>query len=215
MKISLKLISLIFILTSCDKDKYIKTYSLPKLQVIDEISFDEKKDDTLFSWEVPVNWIEKEPSSMRLASFDIPYGDSMADISITNFSGDGGGIEQNVNRWRRQLNLLPEKIENLNPKILNNPFLGDIYIFHEINSIDYKSIIGAIIPQKNQTIFIKINTSDSMSNERKYELELFCLSLSFDEKQNLLWNAPKNWIQKKPSSNLNIAYFEINSSDEN
>ena len=54
-----------------------------------------------------------------------------------------------------------------------------------------------------------------MSNERKYELELFCLSLSFDENQNLLWNTPKNWIQKKPSSNLNIAYFEINNSDEN
>ena len=87
MKISLKLITLIFILTSCDKDKYIKTYSLPKLQVVDEISFVEKKDETLFSWEVPENWLEKEPSSMRLASFDIPYGDSMADISITNFSG--------------------------------------------------------------------------------------------------------------------------------
>ena len=160
-------------------------------------------------------------SEPNITSFKIksPYSNQKSNIkenvSISIFSGDGGGVEQNVNRWRRQLNLAPKKIENLNPKILNNPFLGDIYIFHEINSIDYKSIIGAIIPQKNQTIFIKINTSDSMSNERKYELELFCLSLSFDEKQNLLWNAPKNWIQKKPSSNLNIAYFEINNSDEN
>ena len=158
-------------------------------------------------------------SEPKISSFKIknPYQKQniQENVSISIFSGDGGGIEQNVNRWRRQLNLTPEKIENLNPKIINNPFLGDIYIFHEMNSIDYKSIIGAIIPQKDQTIFIKINTSKSMSNERQYELELFCLSLSFDKKQNLLWNSPKNWIQKKPSSNLNIAYFEINSSNEN
>ena len=124
-------------------------------------------------------------SEPNITSFKIknPYSNQkyniQENVSISIFSGDGGGIEQNVNRWRRQLNLVPEKIENLNPKIINNPFLGDIYIFHEINTIDYKTIIGAIIPQKDQTIFIKINTSKSTSNERKYELELFCLSLSF------------------------------------
>ena len=160
-------------------------------------------------------------SEPDITSFKIknPYSNQKKNIkenvSISIFSGDGGGLEKNVNRWRRQLNLPSEKIENLNLKIINNPYLNDIYIVHAINSSDYRAIIGAIIPQKDETIFIKINTSESMTNERKYELELFCKSLHFDENQNLLWNAPKNWIQKPPSSNLNIAYFEINDSDEN
>ena len=178
MKISLKLISLIFILTSCDKDKYIKTYSLPKLQVVEEISFDEKKDDTLFSWEIPVNWIEKEPSSMRLASFDIPYGDSLADISITNFSGDGGGLLANVNRWRRQLELDPISIEEINNSILNGSSkLGEFKYIKIINNLKQSSaFLCAILEIKNSTVFVKLNASVNGINQLEEEFLLFCSS---------------------------------------
>ena len=131
-------------------------------------------------------------------------------ISISIFKGDGGGIEQNVNRWRSQLNLPAKKIQNMNSKIINSPFLGDFYIFYEFNPHNKKAIIGAIMPQNDQTIFIKINTSEILANERKYELELFCQSLYFNENKNLMWNAPKNWKQKPVRSNLDVAYFEIN-----
>lgn len=136
-------------------------------------------------------------------------------VSISIFAGDGGGVQQNVNRWRGQLNLPRENIKNINSKIIKNPLIGEIYIFQEINFNTSKAIVGAIIPQKNETIFIKINTLESISDERKYELELFCQSLYFDKTEKLLWNAPKNWKQTSPPSNLNIAYFEILDSNEN
>ena len=56
---------------------------------------------------------------MRLASYSIAYDNLFADVSVTNFSGDGGGIEQNVNRWRRQLNLEPQSIELIEKDIQN------------------------------------------------------------------------------------------------
>ena len=178
MKISLKLISLIFILTSCDKDKYVKTYSLPKLQVFEEASFDEKKDETLFSWKTPVNWLEKEPSSMRLASFDIPYGGSMADISITNFSGDAGGELANVNRWRRQLELDPISIEEINKSILNGSSdLGEFkYIKIINNSKQSSAFLCAILEIKNSTVFVKLNASVNGIKQLEKEFLLFCSS---------------------------------------
>ena len=76
-----------------------------------------------------------------------------------------------------------------------------------------QAILGAIINQKNQTIFIKMNTSALLSYDRKYEFQLFCQSLYFDENKILIWNAPKNWITKEPIP-MSIAYFEIKNSNE-
>ena len=42
--------------------------------------------------------------------------------------------EKNVNRWKRQLNLPSKSIDLINKKNMNNPFLGDYYLFHEINN---------------------------------------------------------------------------------
>ena len=135
-------------------------------------------------------------------------------VSISIFPGEAGGIAQNVNRWRRQLNLKPLPLENINKEAMNNPLLGDYYLFHETNDKENKSIIAAIIPQKDNTIFIKMNTSALLSYDRKYEFTLFCQSLYLNEAQELVWNAPKGWIEKEPI-NMSKAFFEIKYSDEN
>ena len=135
-------------------------------------------------------------------------------VSISIFPGNAGGIEQNVNRWRRQLNLTPISINNINQEEMNNPLLGNYYLFHEINNKENKAIIAAIIPQEDNTIFIKMNTSALLSYDRKYEFILFCQSLYFNEIQELVWNAPKGWIEKEPI-NMSKAFFEIKHSNEN
>ena len=135
-------------------------------------------------------------------------------VSISIFPGEAGGIVQNVNRWRRQLNLNPLSLDNINKEAMNNPLLGDYYLFHETNDKENKSIIAAIIPQTDNTIFIKMNTSALLSYDRKYEFLLFCQSLYFNEVQELVWNTPKGWIEKEPI-NMSKAFFEIKDSDEN
>ena len=159
-------------------------------------------------------------SNKNITSFKIknPYLSTSKiineNVSISIFPGDAGGIEKNVNRWRRQLNLIPISIENINKEEINNPLLGNYYLFHEINNQENKAIIAAIIPQKDNTIFIKMNTSKLLSYDRKYEFILFCQSLYLNEIQELVWNTPKGWIEKEPI-NMSKAFFEIKHSNEN
>jgi len=158
-------------------------------------------------------------SNKNITSFKIknPYLSTSKiindNVSISIFPGDAGGIEQNVNRWRMQLNLPPISIEDINKEQMKNPLLGDYYLFHEANNVENQAIIAAIIPQKDNTVFIKMNTSALLSYDRKYEFILFCQSLYFNEDNKIVWNAPKNWIEKDPV-NMSEAFFEIKHSDE-
>ena len=71
---------------------------------------------TKLIWETPNSWISSEGSSMRLASFAIPYSGGTGDLSVIQLGGDGGGLKSNVNRWRGQLTLEPislMEIENI------------------------------------------------------------------------------------------------------
>ena len=59
-------------------------------------------------WTLPAGWVEKPPDGIRLASFAIK-GDNggQASVAITSFPGPVGTELDNVNRWRRELNLEP------------------------------------------------------------------------------------------------------------
>ena len=135
-------------------------------------------------------------------------------VSVSILPRKADNVEQNINRWRNQLNL-PTK-NNINTELIKSPFesIGEYHLVHEINNDTNQAILGAIINQKNKTIFIKMNTSAILSYDRRYEFQLFCQSLYFDENKNLIWTAPKNWIEKEPIP-MSIAYFEIKKSNEN
>ena len=104
--------------------------------------FDEKKK---LSWNAAKNWKLKNPIPMSIAYFEIE--NSNDNIAISIFPGEAGGIEENVNRWRKQLTLPPQNFNQFKKDIMNSPFFGDYYIFHETNTNN--SIIAAIIQIKN------------------------------------------------------------------
>ncbi len=58
-------------------------------------------------WEAPDHWEAGPVSAMRRGSYSVSGPEGSADISITTFPGDVGGLLANVNRWRGQLNLGP------------------------------------------------------------------------------------------------------------
>ncbi|HOZ48242.1 MAG TPA: hypothetical protein PLO37_23095 [Candidatus Hydrogenedentes bacterium] len=51
------------------------------------------------SWETPEGWVEQAPRPMRLVTFAV----GEAECYVAVLRGDGGGLEANVNRWRRQM----------------------------------------------------------------------------------------------------------------
>ncbi|MCG3147661.1 MAG: hypothetical protein PCFJNLEI_01101 [Verrucomicrobiae bacterium] len=66
------------------------------------------------TWEVPAGWQPGKPSSMRRATYIVKGADDKtAELAVTVFPGDVGGLVANVNRWRGQLGLPPATPEEI------------------------------------------------------------------------------------------------------
>ena len=169
-------IILILVLFSCKSESNITVYKIKK-----------NSPPPSLNWTPPKNWIKKAPTEFSLASYNVPTSNGeLIDLSITTFPGDAGGVTQNVNRWRRQINLEPqsEKIILENAK-KESSMLGEYFIF-DLNN-NNNAIIAAIIPILNEkqliseTIFIKMNGSSDLLKELKYEFEIFCKSIHWKQ----------------------------------
>lgn len=63
------------------------------------------------NWPAPSSWKQKAAGQMVLASYSVGDDGKSADVSVTSFPGDVGGLFANVNRWRGQM-ALPAIQEN-------------------------------------------------------------------------------------------------------
>jgi len=180
----IKLILFIFVLVflhSCGQDSHIRTYQLAKTKALDSAPRDEapKNKSTGLIWKKPESWIPSSGSSMRLASFDIPYSDGMGDLSVIQLSGTGGGFEANVNRWRRQLNLEPQTLSEIEKEMIENK--GDIGFYNVIEILNEEldsAFLCAILPAGNQTLFVKLSANPKGIHEIKTDFISFCSSLT-------------------------------------
>ena len=169
----------ILLCVSCNENKYVKTYTLPKINsAIEKVPLEKVDNKTSFSWIVPANWLEIDKTSMRLASFNAPYGNGIADISVTNFSGDGGGLKANVNRWRKQIGLQSQSEQIINKSIIvKKSKIGEYKFIKIINkSNEQSAFLCSIMKIKNSTIFIKMKASIDGVNELEKEFLEFCSS---------------------------------------
>ena len=171
----------IVILQSCGQDKHTRTYRLPKTQVdtlTHSVISNEEKSSS-FSWETPDAWMSAEGSSMRLASFKIPFSTGYGDLSIIELSGDGGGLMANVNRWRDQIGMSPlsrDEIETRAEKMENE--LGNFTVFRLINPERRESaFLTAILPLHASTLFIKLHASTEGLLEIENDFMSFCFSI--------------------------------------
>jgi hypothetical protein len=58
------------------------------------------------TWTLPEGWVtDTTPNPMRVATFRL--AGSEAEVTITRFPGDVGGLLANINRWRNQLSIEP------------------------------------------------------------------------------------------------------------
>ena len=132
------ILSAIIILMSCDKDGQVRTYKLPKENHEHKLPIVNEKQNGHgdLTWEKPASWNYSEGSSMRIASFSVPYKVGEGDLSVIQLSGDGGGLESNVNRWRRQLNMAPISIEEIEKNInIQIGRLGEYSLIKIINDL--------------------------------------------------------------------------------
>jgi hypothetical protein len=125
--------------------------------------------DTLI-WTAPAHWTAKPPSAMRKGSFAIKDGAAEADLSITSFPGDTGGLLANLNRWRGQISLPPLAAGELDA---NREHI-DIGSLH-VDVVDFAGsangaptrIVGAVVPVGGETWFFKLMGPDALVAKEK------------------------------------------------
>ena len=179
IRLIFSIIILIF-LHSCVQDNHIRTYQLAKTKAPDSAPRVESLDNksTGFNWKKPESWIPSSGSSMRMASFDVPYSDGIGDLSVIQLGGSGGGFEANVNRWRRQLNLEPQSLAEIKKEMIENKGGMGIYNVIKIINEDLDSaFLCAILPAGNQTLFVKLSANPKGVREIETDFILFCSSL--------------------------------------
>jgi len=172
-------ITLALFLFSCESSDTTRTYRLPKpkVQVQAESS---SSQSSSFKWRNPKSWIPSSGSSMRLASFDVPYNGGIGDFSLIQLTGDGGGIVPNINRWRVQLGLEPQLQHEIESSMVDQKGLLGMYkLINIMNNQDNSAFLAAIIPLGNQTLFAKLSINVSAIAEVEADFIEFCSSIHF------------------------------------
>ena len=137
------------------------------------------------SWTLPPGWQKLQASGMRLANLR-PAGHPDAECTLVILGGDGGGLEANVNRWRReQMGLEPLAPGAVQELPLMN-LLGAGATRVELNGTytnmgsephpDW-GLLGAILVAERFTIFVKMTGPAALVAAETAAFDAFCGSL--------------------------------------
>jgi len=133
-------------------------------------------------WTVPAGWEELPPTSIRKGNFRITDGAKVAEITVTAFPGDAGGLEANVNRWRQQIGLPAASGAALERSIGPMEVDGQPAYYIDLLNIetpDAPSILGAVVPRGSQTWFVKMVGDTSVLAGQPPALKAFLGSIRF------------------------------------
>ena len=169
------------IFISCDSGNQTRTYKLSKQNFKKKIPIinEEQGRNGDLTWTKPASWTPSEGSSMRLASFSVPYKGGTGDLSVIQLGGEGGGLESNVNRWRRQLSMETISLEAIKKDInIQIGKLGEYSLIKIINDKTNDAFVCAIVPFSEQTLFVKLSMKANYLTDIEGDFVKFCSSLN-------------------------------------
>ena len=105
---------------------------------------------------LPAGWTVVEPGPMQVAKFRVSEKDgAKAEVAISIFPSDTGGVASNVKRWRGQIGL-PE-VDDATATASAKPIEGapDGSVLIEMDNAG-RGLIGAIIPREGKWWFYKM-----------------------------------------------------------
>ena len=132
----------------------------------------------------PDGWTEKALSEMRLGSFQVAgMNDETADISVTAFPGDAGGVESNVNRWRGQVHQPTLEGDQLAQSWQEETVDGVPTIIVDVQTPDgtekASAILGAVMRTADRTWFVKMTGPPGLLKTQKDNFLRFVRSFHF------------------------------------
>lgn len=109
-----------------------------------------------FKWKVPDGWRVTAPGQMQDAKFAVSGTEgSKADVTVSIFPSDTGGILANVNRWRQQQLGLPAATEADLPSLVTPLDVSPGALLVDMVN-NGRQLVGAIVPRGGQWYFYKI-----------------------------------------------------------
>ena len=136
------------------------------------------------AFEAPKSWQEQPPRSMRIVSYQVGSTPG-SECYITGLSGDAGGVEANINRWRSQVGAEPlsqaeiAALPTLTILGTPSPWMEAYGDFSGMGAEDQSDagILGAICNLGNQTLFLKMLGPSSLLKSERDNFIQFCESL--------------------------------------
>lgn len=137
-----------------------------------------------YRWELPDKWLEQMPTPLRIANFTVAY-DHEVECYLTVLTGIAGGVEANVNRWRKQMGkpaLAREEVESLpNLDMLGRPspyieIEGNFTDMTGQQRLDYR-MLAAICSLESETVFVKMTGPSASVEAERERFKAFCASL--------------------------------------
>jgi hypothetical protein len=110
-------------------------------------------------WTAPSNWSEQPPTQMLLAKFSATDDGANAEITVSAFPGDVGGLTANVNRWRRQVGLSSlDDVTSVVKDVSVDSEKGSLVDFEgtDAKTGEKSRLIGVAVPHDGQTWFFKM-----------------------------------------------------------
>jgi hypothetical protein len=123
------------------------------------------------TWTAPADWQAKPLGAMRIGSFAVSSDTGSADISVSAFPGEAGGLLANINRWRGQLGLAPLADGDLAGATTALDGAGGLHF--TVADLSGQSggaptrMLGAILSFEGQTYFFKMTGPDALVAREK------------------------------------------------
>lgn len=141
------------------------------------------------SWDVPEGWAEAPSTSTFItAVFEAKGEAGDARITVSSLSNDGGGVLQNINRWRGQVGLAPvEQYEQqpMTPITVADQLAGLIDLSApEGVGASLERLLVVFIPRQDQglTWYFKMSGPSATLDEQKEAFTHFVESVGFGGK---------------------------------
>ncbi|MFA5060048.1 MAG: hypothetical protein WC676_05420 [Candidatus Omnitrophota bacterium] len=150
---------------------------------------DPKQDD--LSWDVPDGWSEKPASGMRLATLVDADTKDPIDCSIVSLGGQAGGLQANVQRWMKQINVSVSSPEELDKFLAKSETVKgaelsasviDLTLLQSSGDAALPSMIAAIVTTNEKTYFVKMAGSKSAVEKNKSAFTALLKSLKLKAK---------------------------------
>ena len=109
-------------------------------------------DDGKPAWKIPADWKEQPAGQMQTAKFTVT---DKAEVTVSAFPGDTGGVLANVNRWRKQLGLPEAGAADLSKLVTPLDLGWATGMLVDMTNQD-RRMVAVIAPRAGQTWFFKL-----------------------------------------------------------